>query len=322
MTAAWYLNRSLWFKMFRILLVGATFWFIWHEVFVQRPYEAINHDLQGYLTLGHLPAFALLLCMMLVNWGIEAYKWKLLVTPLESIGFGRAFMATLAGISPGLFTPNRIGEFGGRVLFLKKANPAEAVAATVVGSFSQQAANIAIGCAGLNYYVWHKLEPGYWLAVLLAFVSLVAVAGVLVLYFNVGFISSMKFKNKWLALAIEKTKVLRTYPSSFLNKILLLSLLRYAVFAGQYMLLLYIFDCSIPPLAMLSSIAVIFLLQAAVPSFALLELGFRGASAIGVLGYYTGNEVGILLSSFVLWLVNLVLPALCGLVFYWQIKEQ
>lgn len=322
MTAAWYLNRSLWFRVFRILLVAATFWFIWHEVFVHRPYELIGRDIQAYLTVTYLPAYFLLLGMMIVNWGLEAYKWKQLVSPLESIGFGRAFMATLAGISPGLFTPNRIGEFGGRVLFLKNADPAQAIAATIVGSFSQQVACIALGCLGLNYYVWDKLEPGNWLATGLAFVSLIAVAGVFILYFNVGLIANLKPKNKWLKIIVKKAGVLGKYESEFLSKILLLSFLRYAVFAGQYMLLLWLFDCSISPVAMFCSISVIFLLQAAVPTFALLELGFRGASAIGILGYYSQNNIGILLSSFVLWFVNLVLPALIGLMFYWQIKEQ
>src|SRR5262249_6990083 len=55
--------------------------------------------------------------MMLLNWGLEACKWRLLLWPLEKISFGRSFKAILAGVALALNTPNRIGEYGGRVLY-------------------------------------------------------------------------------------------------------------------------------------------------------------------------------------------------------------
>ncbi|MBK7946332.1 MAG: flippase-like domain-containing protein [Flavobacteriales bacterium] len=55
--------------------------------------------------------------LMLLNWGLESRKWRILVSDVERISRWRAFMATLAGTPIGLITPNRVGEFVGRVLF-------------------------------------------------------------------------------------------------------------------------------------------------------------------------------------------------------------
>ncbi|MBK7298693.1 MAG: flippase-like domain-containing protein [Flavobacteriales bacterium] len=68
----------------------------------------------------------MLVCMA-VNWSLESHKWRWLLRPVERIGSWRSLVATIAGTSVGLVTPNRTGEFLGRVLFLKPENRVKAV---------------------------------------------------------------------------------------------------------------------------------------------------------------------------------------------------
>ena len=55
---------------------------------------------------------------MIINWGIEAVKWKLSVRKIQQVSFSRAFKAVLSGVSFSVGTPNRMGEY----LFCKGAS--------------------------------------------------------------------------------------------------------------------------------------------------------------------------------------------------------
>ena len=75
-------------------------------------------------------------------------------------------------------------------------------------------------------------------------------------------------------------------------------------------------------------IPVIYLIMAIIPSIALADLGIRGSVSLYILGLYFaryGNgvptpEVSILAASTALWLINLILPALLGTLFVFNLK--
>ena len=46
--------------------------------------------------------------LMVVNWGIEARKWQLVIRRLQPISFFRSFKATFSGTTLAFFTPNRM----------------------------------------------------------------------------------------------------------------------------------------------------------------------------------------------------------------------
>lgn len=60
----------------------------------------------------------LVVALMFVNWGIEARKWQLLVRLVHPVPFFQAFKAILAGVSFSVTTPNRIGEYVGRMMYM------------------------------------------------------------------------------------------------------------------------------------------------------------------------------------------------------------
>ncbi|HET9430922.1 MAG TPA: hypothetical protein VFO70_07085, partial [Chitinophagaceae bacterium] len=60
--------------------------------------------------------------LMLANWSLEAIKWKISVRPIQEISFFRSFKAVLSGISFSVSTPNRVGEYLGRVLYMDEGN--------------------------------------------------------------------------------------------------------------------------------------------------------------------------------------------------------
>src|SRR5688500_12741182 len=57
---------------------------------------------------------AAVILLMPVNWLLETWKWHSYLSVHARVNFARAFKAVTGGIPLSLFTPNRIGEYGGR----------------------------------------------------------------------------------------------------------------------------------------------------------------------------------------------------------------
>jgi hypothetical protein len=263
---------------------------------------------------------------MLINWSIETLKWKLLITKIEVVSFFRAFKAVMTGVSVSLFTPNRTGDYLGRVFILEKGNHVEGILITLISSFSQIIITICVGLFCLLSFIDHYLRVPYeirdYLFNSLIFLIPCLVFIILVLYFKIGILSDFIVRylpGKWERF-IQYTQVFAKYDNKELLGILLLSLFRYLIFSTQFYLLLRIFGASIPIAEGFILIPVIYLIMAMVPTVALTELGIRGSVSIYVIGFYfrkfgidNGNiELAILTSATVLWIINLIIPAILG----------
>lgn len=253
-----------------------------------------------------------MLVLMILNWGLEAWKWKLLVARVERLSFLSAFEATIAGTAIGLITPNRVGEFAGRVLFLAPENRISGSFATAVGSIAQFVVTLVAGSAVL---LMVPLPGGTMmpdavmtgLAWTMNFVSLAA----LVLYFNPRLLRMVFMSLPVLRRFEGSSAVLKDLSSRELARTLVISALRYVVFTLQFILLLRVHPGS-SLLNMALGVPLVYLITTLVPTVMLTELGVRGSVAVAVLA---GDERGaafVLLSSLVLWVVNLAIPAVVG----------
>ncbi|MGB0840312.1 MAG: hypothetical protein ACPGXL_09240, partial [Chitinophagales bacterium] len=231
------------------------------------------------------------------------------------LGFLDAFRAIMCGNTLAFFTPNRVGEYGGRILILQKATQLQGIALTLVGSFSQILAN-TFWCtlAFLLFLLHFEIIPFQWI-LLLGIVAIGAWTSALLVYFNMDYLLKVlsHIRWSWIQKALPYVSVIERYSITELSIILGYCLLRYMVYTLQYLILLWAFGLQIAfPIALLC-IGSIFFIQTIVPSIALIEMGVRGNIALYVLGYVTLNQMGILVATFSLWFINLLLPALIGL---------
>jgi hypothetical protein len=74
-----------------------------------------------------------------LNWGLEAAKWKRLLRNTESVSLAKAYRGVLTGVAFTLFTPNRIGEYLGRIWHLAAESRGAAVSLSVAGGIAQLA---------------------------------------------------------------------------------------------------------------------------------------------------------------------------------------
>ena len=144
--------------------------------------------------------------LMPVCWLFEAAKWRMLMGPVLKMNLREALRAVLGGISISLFTPNRIGEYGGRVLFVPSKYNWWAVIATLVGSFAQNLVNIAIGLAGVMIFLLFMPEVPFAFRTGLGVLVVISLCVAITIYFfmpSVGRYSQRINIPKWLRKAVE-----------------------------------------------------------------------------------------------------------------------
>ena len=194
----------------------------------------------------------LVLCLMLVNWGIEAAKWQLLVKHLQKFSFFRSFKSVFAGCSVTMLTPNRVGEYGGRVFYIEDGNRIKAISLAVVGSISQLVVTMLMGCFGLFFLRYfsqfnHSIVsvlPQFWETILISLcVGLTLI--LLLFYLRLGWLVRMMEKLPALQKIVKHISVLDEFNNLQLVQILSLSFVRYLVFVLQYVLLLQVMDVQI-----------------------------------------------------------------------------
>lgn len=266
----------------------------------------------------HLAVIFVVLLMMVVNWGIEAWKWQMLVRPLEPQSFRKSFYAVLSGVSFSVNTPNRIGEYAGRILYLRGSARIRGVMVMAVGSFSQFITTLLFGIAGLTFYVLrfgffppgHAL-PAAWKIVLLG-ALVVAVVVVILLYFRLYLIVRLFSRFKKLRRLHDLAAVIGGFSPRFLGRILALSILRYGVFSAQYLILLSVMGVDIVWWQGFLMIFLMYLIMALLPTIAIAELGIRGEIGLFFLGLISPDKIGIIAATIGIWLINLIIPAILG----------
>src|SRR4051812_18758305 len=89
---------------------------IYHQLSSQDRLEITWKEIQSSFTSTRVLYLVAVLLLMAVNWGIEAVKWKVCIHRIQKIPLLTAFKAVLSGVSFAVNTPNRVGEYLGRVL--------------------------------------------------------------------------------------------------------------------------------------------------------------------------------------------------------------
>jgi hypothetical protein len=273
-----------------------------------------QHLLDAVATHGWMFAGASLMLMML-NWGVEALKWRQLVNHLMPIGFAKAMLGVLAGVSFTMITPNRMGEFLGRVLYMPDGSRIKAAALTAMGSLSQLIVTLLAGVCGI-WYLQRVIDSSHQWPPMLTSVLLMgtclALLVALLLYFNIG--QLIRLLEKWPAVSkyVSFTRAIGEINRWELLKILGLSALRYLVFLAQYWLIFSVFNITIGWVELIAATATLFLLIAIVPTISLAELGIRGKISLYVFGLFSTDQLGLLVASGSIWLINIILPAVAG----------
>jgi hypothetical protein len=317
------LNKNI--KIFFNYFLGPAL-FIWLSVSI---YRQILHqpDLEHHLEYIKEAAYGSsalkfwsVVLLMFLNWGIEARKWQVILYQLHRMSLLKAFKAILAGVAFALNTPNRIGEYGGRVLFIPDGKRLKAVSLTIAGSFSQLIITLVFGITGLfiltDKFAFGKEIESFpiWLKFLKTILIVVTSISIMV-YFRISWIIRGVEKLPGMSKFVQHISVLENLSVTILLRVLSLSITRFLVFVIQYILLFQVMHVNIGWWEGCWTVSVLFLWLAIWPTIALLELGLRWEYSLILFSMYSQNIVGIYAATTCIWLINLVLPAMGGSLF-------
>jgi len=250
---------------------------------------------------------------MLINWLLESKKWQLLTKDYHRLSLKESFLSVLSEISTALFTPNRIGDFIGRVSHLPNEHRKKGMISSFYGSFSQWLLTIIMG-----WIAWlqlgSKLVESQSLFVLISLFYFI-IAGALLLLFLSGKVSLFKFVKNKLNFDNPPSTTIRI-------KLILFSFLRYLIFTTQFYLLFRLLGLNLDYALVLSKLGLFYLLTSLVPSTFWGELGIKESVAVWVFSGIVFNSLLIVCATLLLWFINLLVPAIAGNYFlYKKVRE-
>lgn len=299
----------------KVLLLALLLGSLYFQIINRNNLATIFNEFLSSLRERPASYLCLALGLMPFNLAFETLKWLQFTRFFCNMGFWKAYRAVLAGMSLAIFTPNRIGEYGGRLLLMEPAKRGQVAASMLLGSYCQWIVLIFGGLIGFSWFAFNHLQWQLYIMLIFIGIGTVACLILLLLFWQVGRILPIigkcglkKNGLRWRRHCVAWRSV------TILAKLKALqwAALRYGTYSLQYWLLLQFFGIKVTMLEGFAGIASIFLIQTGVPLSASLALVARGEIAIYIWSHFGANELSVLAATFSLFIINLVLPALWG----------
>lgn len=285
-------------------------------------YAYVGYRLATSPDIGEMPSYftninascglilAAIIFLMPINWLTETYKWQNLIRDIEQIGFWKSIKAVMSGVTVGTLTPNRAGEFAGRIIFIAPENRAKVSYLTIFGDTAQFCATVIFGIIGLLILGKHGNETIEYETLLT--IGTVCGIAIILLYAKFDRIVNSLSKTKFVQKRLKKYVPQCDICTKKKITTLILSLLRYIVFCLQFYLSLKFFGIDISVTNAFAAIAATYICTYLIPGIAAAELGIRTSFAITFIGFFSPQETAIALASLLLYIINVGIPIIIG----------
>lgn len=298
--------------LIKLTIVGLAFWFVYSKVNNQKNLTAFKNLVEGLDNTVLNITLIVVVLLMFANWSLEIVKWKYLTAGIEKISFWKATKSVFCGLTWAIFTPNRIGEYGGRIMLLEHENRAKGAVLMGVGLFAQLVLTSFFGALSIAWFVTKFLNTPTSINFAIWMIAIIYACAFVLLYFNVQWIDYWVGRFKFLKRVKPFFEVLLDVKQKDLLYVLLLSLFRFIIFTSQYILLMIVIIPDIPLVSMVLMIFILFFVQAAVPTLDIFDFSVRSFVASNLYSYVTTQEIAVMAIVSCIWFVNLILPAIIG----------
>ena len=321
--------------LIRFTVVIFTVAFLYDQLFYRKDISSVFQTFSD-ISLGFSLNILLIITLILLplNILLESIKWKYLIDKLETISLFNSIKGVLAGISVSMIMPNRVGDYLGRVFILKKADRLQAVLSTILGSLAQLLTTLNFGLIALIFYYpeYINIYDGLdiWLYIGFILMVIIVIFVMIFAYLNFSFFSIVikQISGKYYTKIEKYSQVFSWYSQKELLNVLALSIIRYVVFSLQFYLLLRFFGINTNYFTSMMLTAIIYILMTIIPTIALTEIGVRGSVSLFVfqhhfekLGLWNSEiAIGVVSASSILWLINLIFPAIVGTIFVFSLR--
>ena len=291
--------------LIKIGIVIFSLYFLYNELVLKNNIINFDKNLFFKLIVENILSIVIVLFLMFLNWFLEALKWQYMISKIEKITIYTSLKAVFAGITVSSFTPNRVGEYGGRVFYLEKADRLKGVLITFIGSMSQLLITILFG--SIAFIILSNLLFDSKISFQLISKHKLLVFAILILF---NFFIFYLFYNLSSVISFcNLNKSLKKFQH-YVN----------GNFREDLYHRLNVFEINLNLFDSISSIMLIFLFVSIIPTIVVAEIGVRGSVAIYIFSLFTMNSIGVFSSTLLLWIVNLVIPSLIGIYFVFNLN--
>jgi uncharacterized membrane protein YbhN (UPF0104 family) len=256
-----------------------------------------------------------------LNLALQAFVWygfARLVMP--GVAFGSASAAMMCGHTLGLITPANAGDLVGRSFYLPHADKWELGTAAFVHRMFDMAACTVVGAFALFPFVQATAPapPSFWKGLTFAGVGLsVLLTAMAVLPRQTYRLAARLLRRPaWQ----RRIAFLGRLPSGAALVLLAASFAGYAVFTTQFFFLLRAFTPEAEALTGYQGIALVYFVKNLIPALTLFDVGIREGAAVYFLGRLGYPQAAAFNAAFLLFCINLLLPALAGLPFVFRLR--
>jgi uncharacterized membrane protein YbhN (UPF0104 family) len=258
-----------------------------------------------WIALEKLSGFPLLamIAISLASWLVESKKWQYLLDDFYKLSFRKSVLQNLTAQAASFITPLRAGEFAMKSLFFKKSLRKKVLSRILAGTISQMLVTVILGVTGILFYVKESLN--------LESALYLIYSGILLLLLLI--IISLWLIKKWKSGSLTTKKWGHT---------ILFSLLRYLIFASNWLLLLWLLDYESSILITIRNVSVFYLVVSIIPVFQVFDIAVKWTAATYIFEGGFFNPELIIAATSIIWLTNSILPTLlgCALLPFQQLK--
>lgn len=291
-------------------LAGMVYFVEWQPVV-----EAMRHaNIQWVL---------LALALLPINITLEAYRWHRLVRRLApETRFRTSLAAVISGYPLGLLTPGRVGDYVGRAFYIRTISASASAALTFAERMFTLACCLIFGLFALPYFLLTHTDVASlaWITVLS--LAVVGTAFLLLILLNPRLartVIATVIPSKRIQNALQTLKRFTQRDALILFG---LSAIRYAIFSTQFALLVHAFAPDAGWFVSYVGVALVFFAKSAIPSITLGDLGIRESAAVFFFAGFGIAEAAAFDASLAIFGINILIPALCGLVLLPRLRLQ
>jgi hypothetical protein len=233
-------------------------------------------------------------------------KWQKLVQIVQKISFKDALEQSLGGLTASLVTPNRIGDYGAKVMYYTNRFKGKIVLLNLVGNISQMTITTVFGVIGLTIFInFYQVDINYYRVTRFVFILLIIA---ILSFFGV---KHRRFKVKGHSY-VDLIDFIKSITINVKAKTLVFSLIRYLIFSFQFYFFLSVFGVAIDYLDAMVVITSMYFLASIIPSISIFDVVIKGSVAVFLFSFLKINELTILTIITSMWLLNFVIPSVFG----------
>ena len=304
-----WLNKSNFIIIAKILIAFGLLLFLIHSV----EYEKIVYAFSNV----NLYIIGIVLLLGVVNIYLQFAKWNLTCSEVLKVNNkSKVFRSLFFGLSAGIITPLRIGEYFSRGIEFKDKSLVQVTVATLVDKFFPLMMVAFIGSISSLLFIYYYFNVSLYL-VLALFILIFTLFYIFVLImlnnkiWETLLFSKIKSSEK-MRKFFNKLKAFQNLDRKYFYRMFLISFLFYSCFLIQYALLVSAFSNHFDYLNYLWAANLIMFTKTIIPPISMGELGIREGASVYFLSQFGESASVGFNSSILLFIINLLIPALIG----------